>query len=260
MNVMSDSSKRFVRVRHPFARRIELPGDHRLVRRLGMNLPANQSVVLDRDPPVRRLVSAVVALALVLGAAYLWPVRFGGQSTLILVNGHSMEPTMHTGDIVILRRQPEYKAGDIAVFRVPAGQPGAGHPVVHRIIKVRPDGTFLFKGDNNNAFDPWDPTMQDVLGKRVLLVPKVGLLLFHLSQPLPVGLLVGLSVMASWWPRRRSRTGTSAALPRPFCLTVPEPAFTSCRPTGERSSGFFDRIPAQIHRRIQSWLGLDESR
>ena len=225
MNVMSQpTTKRFVRARHPFARQIELPGDHRLVKRLGMKISPDQSVLLDRDPPARRLLGGLFALILTVGAVYLWPVRFGGRSTLVLINGKSMEPTMHTGDVVILRQRSAYQAGDIAVFRVPAGQPGEGHPVVHRVIKVNPDGTFLFKGDNNTSFDPWDPTINDVLGKRVVLVPKLGLALLSLSRPIPIGIFVGLSVMLSWWPRKRSRSGTMAILPRPYCLTTAEPA------------------------------------
>lgn len=58
----------------------------------------------------------LAALALVLLAAVwlaLAPAQFGGSAAYVIVNGNSMEPTFHRGDLVIVRAADEYKVGEI---------------------------------------------------------------------------------------------------------------------------------------------------
>src|SRR6476469_5419006 len=92
------------------------------------------------------------ALLLMLFAAAWFafaPIQFGGQAAFVIVNGNSMEPLYHRGDLVIIRAQPDYQVGDIVTYRHP--QIG---PVIHRIIG-RDVEHFVFKGDHNDFIDPY---------------------------------------------------------------------------------------------------------
>ena len=66
------------------------------------------------------VVMATAALVLVV------PILRGEPSRLLIVSGHSMDPTFHTGDLVLAWPGSGYDVGDIAPYRVPEGEPGAG--------------------------------------------------------------------------------------------------------------------------------------
>lgn len=144
----------------------------------------------------RTLVGAAAAAAIVV---FLWPSALGGATTLTVVVGPSMEPTYHRGDLLVVRRG-DYGAGDAVVYRIPADEPGAGNLVVHRLVEQDADGTWLTQGDNRDSFDPWHPTDDDILGRSLVSVPKVGLLWMLLSGPLGIGLVLALIVTAAFWP------------------------------------------------------------
>ncbi|HEX7096839.1 MAG TPA: signal peptidase I, partial [Acidimicrobiales bacterium] len=93
--------------------------------------------------------------------------------TPTVINGISMEPGMHTGDVVITRDVDphEIEVGDVIRFRRGNGS------VVHRVIEVRigADGEpeFVTQGDNNPA--PDSPVRaDDVVGVFAFRIPKVG--------------------------------------------------------------------------------------
>src|SRR6266496_6188934 len=87
------------------------------------------------------------------------PLQLGGQAAFVIVNGNSMEPLYHRGDLVILRTADDYQVGDIVTYRHP--QIG---PVIHRIIG-RDAERFVFRGDHNNFIDPYRPIRSELIGK-----------------------------------------------------------------------------------------------
>ena len=141
--------------------------------------------------PLKRLgyVALIVAWAL-----FLRPQWLGGSATFILVRGDSMVPTFHNGDFLIAYGQPTYEPSDIVVYRVPAGEVGAGHMVVHRIVGVSATG-YTIQGDNNPASDPWTATNADVAGRVAIAVPGVGMLLALVLQPTMAGGLAAAAVV-----------------------------------------------------------------
>ncbi len=103
----------------------------------------------------------------------LWPTRFGGQALFVVVRGESMKPLYQQGDLLYARKSGDYKVGDIAIYRIPDGQPGEGMLVVHRIKRILPDGTYLFQGDNKNDTDDVTPDRAHLVGKPIVDVGDV---------------------------------------------------------------------------------------
>jgi signal peptidase len=90
-----------------------------------------------------------------------------------LISGHSMQPAFGLGDVVITRdvSAQSIEEGDVIWFR----QDGIG--IIHRVIEVRPEGgetLFITQGDNNNTPDDQPVAANQVEGKVILVVPKIG--------------------------------------------------------------------------------------
>jgi len=128
----------------------------------------------------------------------------------LIVSGQSMDPTFHTGDLVLAWPTADYEVGDVAPYRVPEGEPGAGGLVIHRIVGGDARSGFVMQGDNNPAPDIWMPRNDDIIGRQIVLVPWVGELMAWLRQPAVLAALVaGLvtSVAVSSGLERRSVDG-----------------------------------------------------
>lgn len=127
----------------------------------------------------------IIALAWIL----LVPLQLGGQTSYVIVNGNSMEPMFHRGDLVLLRQQSEYEVGDIVTYK----HPNIG-PVIHRIIGRDVDH-YVFKGDNNDWVDRYEPVRADLTGKYWFHIPGAGKILLSFRQPWILALVAGLSTL-----------------------------------------------------------------
>lgn len=100
-----------------------------------------------------------------------------------------MEETLYPGDFVVLRTG-EYHVGDVVSYTpfddVPA-------QVIHRILEFKDDGTVVLQGDNNNFIDPFFPTTEEIKGKMLFHIPKIGSVAWFLGQPLVWGSLMLLA-------------------------------------------------------------------
>ncbi|MGQ0832942.1 MAG: signal peptidase I [Microthrixaceae bacterium] len=162
---------------------------------------------------VRRAVSWIAtALVLVVWFVALRPVSLGGPLSFIGVTGISMEPTYYEGDLVVVRERSHYGVGDIVAYRIPAGDPGEGHNIIHRIISG--DGTtgFTTQGDNNSYTDVWHPTERDVIGEVWIEAPNVARWLGRLRSPTSLAVLVGGgSFLVMIVPERRRRRAVASS-------------------------------------------------
>lgn len=145
----------------------------------------------------RRLLGAVATALTILAvggwALFLRPTSLGGAAGYVMVSGDSMEPSYRSGDFVVSRKQGSYEPGDIVVFRVPKGEVGEGHHVIHRIIGGLATTGFTTQGDNRSSPDLWHPTNEDVVGEVWFRVPgAVSRWLPLLRTPIAVGLFAGL--------------------------------------------------------------------
>ena len=112
-----------------------------------------------------------------------------GVAPLIVMSG-SMHDTIQINDLILTKATPadKLKADDVIAF-----QPvGATTVVTHRIIGINEDGSFVTKGDWNNAEDK-DPVFESqIVGKYFQRFPGVGEIALFLQQP--IGMVVFVAV------------------------------------------------------------------
>jgi signal peptidase I len=93
------------------------------------------------------------------------PVQLGGSISYINVRGISMEPTLYSGDLLVMRAEDRYEIGQVVAFRSDMGRA----IVVHRIVDDI-DGRYILKGDNNSFLDRYTPTASEIVGREVLTI------------------------------------------------------------------------------------------
>jgi signal peptidase len=141
-------------------------------------------------------IALVAAQAAVVGTL-LWfclPQGLGGRASWVLVSGTSMLPRLHTGDLVLVEHQSSYHVGEVVAYRVPKGQVGAGHVVIHRIIGGNGEAGWRMQGDNRTAPDLWYPTNHDVVGAKQLRIPHAWLILRIFHMPVLLGLFAAFGI------------------------------------------------------------------
>jgi len=147
---------------------------------------------------IGRWIMMLIAVALLVIA---WPAWLGGPFGLTVVSGISMEPTYHTGDVVLtVKSYSGYEVGDVIVYTVEIE--GTRGSVIHRVTGVNPDGTYRTQGDNKKFPDPW-PVQPDMIRGRVLaLIPQGLKVLSVLRSPMAWIPLFGILVVRALWPSR----------------------------------------------------------
>ncbi|MEM5836730.1 MAG: signal peptidase I [Candidatus Aenigmatarchaeota archaeon] len=76
------------------------------------------------------------------------------------------------GDLPIVQGSENYNVGDVVVYEVP----GQSIPVIHRIIKINADGTYMTKGDHNQGLLPFEHSVkkEQIKGRVIFIIPKLG--------------------------------------------------------------------------------------
>lgn len=175
--------------------------------------------------PVRSLLMAGL-LGLMALAAVVAGLLGTGRAAFVITHGVSMNPVYHQGDLVVLTRQPVYRAGEIVAYH----DRGQDIVVLHRIIGGGPTG-FVFKGDNNASIDPLKPHGDDLIGRAALHVPQGGRWLDLVTSPVGLALMLlaitagGGTAALSRRGRRRHRRGRSG--PKVPADTVPTRSSTA---------------------------------
>ena len=142
-------------------------------------------------------------VAFALAAVVVWtliaPVQLGGRVSYVNVRGISMEPTLFTGDLMVMRRQDAYEVGQIVAFESDMN----GAIVVHRIVDVDGD-RHLLKGDNNSFLDRFTPTVDEIIGAEMFTIPG-GERVAALAASTPTIVLQALMLAVTLWVLRSSR-------------------------------------------------------
>lgn len=97
------------------------------------------------------------------------------------ITTNSMEPSICSGDVVIVRKVKEEKLqkGDVITFW--QGQ----ELITHRIAEIEEESSgkkYATKGDNNNTEDLQKINFEEIEGKVVLVIPKLGKILSALEN------------------------------------------------------------------------------
>jgi signal peptidase I len=160
-----------------------------------------------RKSRVRTILSVVSAVVLAVLLFLTWPQSLGGRVAYIKVSGHSMEPTLHLGDLVIIRSQAHYHRGEVVAYHIPSGDVGAGVTVIHRIVGGDARRGFVTRGDNNHYNDPWHPRPSQIAGVRWGRLPGAATIFSRLRGPVPLAAFAALLTMVAaaelLKPRRR---------------------------------------------------------
>lgn len=115
------------------------------------------------------IITTVAAVGIIWFAVGLFPLQPA------LVGSGSMEPKMYPGDVVIIAKVPtdNIETGDVIQFRVPEEV-----TVMHRVIEIQEteggSKVFITKGDANDEPDSEPVIPENVVGKAVMTIPKVG--------------------------------------------------------------------------------------
>lgn len=120
---------------------------------------------------MKRLAKLILLIVLIPFIIYFWPASFGGDTTIMLVHGQSMLPTILPGSLVVAKAAPEYYVGDIVAYEQRDGS--ASKIIVHRIMEITDKG-LVIQGDNNPKKDVGFPQESDILGAVLFSTPYVG--------------------------------------------------------------------------------------
>ena len=93
----------------------------------------------------------------------------------------SMEPTFYKDDLAIVRKctLKELKKGDIITFNQD------DRTISHRILQItkeKGDIKFITKGDNNDVPDKEQVEFEDIYGKVLFVIPKIGKLIHYIQN------------------------------------------------------------------------------
>ena len=94
-----------------------------------------------------------------------------GPFRIVGIKTPSMTPNINVGDAVIIDKT--FNANKAKVNDIIGYLNDDGVVVVHRIININNDGTFITKGDYNNTADPLYVKKEQVVGKVIVKVPYI---------------------------------------------------------------------------------------
>jgi hypothetical protein len=127
-----------------------------------------------------------------------------------------MNPSIHSGDRVIVRKRSSYPIQSVAAYRDTLDKQN----VLHRIVAIDGNG-YTFKGDNNPSADAFHPTKAQVIGEKWIQIPYAGNALEWVQVPTNAAILaIGAIILAASGgaatqrKRRRPKGGPAAASPR----------------------------------------------
>jgi signal peptidase I len=131
--------------------------EHAHVRTVKINLRSVSKILL----------VVVMVIALFIASWNILRIALATDIPIAVVKSRSMYPTLDVGDIVIVKGSKDYIVGDIIVFRY------GKEIVVHRVFNIT-SGGIVTKGDANEKPDPWIISYDDIYGKVIAVIPRIG--------------------------------------------------------------------------------------
>lgn len=147
---------------------------------------------------MKNLLKIILIIILIPFAIYFWPASYGGDTTIMMVQGQSMLPTILPGSLVVAKQASEYNVGDIVAY----DQKDAHRIVVHRIVEENPSG-FIIRGDNNPRNDAGVHKEDVILGTVIFSTPYVGDVISMFRNP--VVLILSAAVLFGFQMEQKRR-------------------------------------------------------
>lgn len=101
-----------------------------------------------------------------------------------VIISQSMEPTIHVQDAIVTKRMDDYKVGDVCTY-LSKNPSYFGIMITHRIIGTdlnsKGEKVYIFKGDNNYSADTLQVEQDQIYGKVIMKIPKIGYIQYFLS-------------------------------------------------------------------------------
>jgi len=151
---------------------------------------------------LRKKLNIIIGIAIIPIIIYLWPAALGGSTEFLLVQGNSMLGTIEPGSFVITKEKSKYEVDDIISYTADRYSAFQGRTLVHRIIEETDRG-FILKGDNNPKNDPGRVTPNMINGEVVFFTPFLGYLLVIMRNPLVMGVLAVVMLMAQFKKKKK---------------------------------------------------------
>ncbi len=102
-----------------------------------------------------------------------------------VIISQSMEPTIHVQDAIVIKREDNLQVGDVCTY-LSKNPSYFGIMITHRIIGINTnengEKVYIFKGDNNYSADPMPVQKDQIYGKVVMKIPKIGYVQYFLSN------------------------------------------------------------------------------
>lgn len=165
----------------------------------------------------REVIKYLIAILVVVAFFEVLKVASGTDVPLAIVEGTSMLPTLHDGDVVMLvgAKPSDLKVGDIIVYKY--GSKFIIHKIIHVEVK---DGKYFFitQGENNRVPDPYPVSEDQVVGRVVcVLIPRVGIVLQEPFKYVVIGLLVLIFIaLIIKPPKKKEEEGSCAEVKEGF--------------------------------------------
>lgn len=148
----------------------------------------------------------IASLILILGIFLLFIIYFGDLFSnvnsgkykyplygIYVIVSPSMVPTIRVNDGVFIKRNDNFKIGDIITFE--STNVNINMPITHRIVSIEEmdNGSFVYrtKGDNNGFIDKDVVSHDNIMGKVMIKFPKLGVVKSFLRNYINM-LLVGI--------------------------------------------------------------------
>ena len=140
---------------------------------------------------IKNIILATLCLILIITNLILWLPLITNEYTPTTVIGKSMNPTLRSGDLLIIKdiNPDKIKIGDIITIRYD------DYTITHRLVeKIEGDPNYYrIKGDNNEEPDPGLFNESKIIGKLILVLPLSHLYTaygFTLAIVIPLALTV----------------------------------------------------------------------
>lgn len=181
-----------------------------------------------------------VAFIVVLLLASALPIP-GGIKTFVVQSG-SMEPSIKTGGVVVVKPMDSYVVGDVITF---GPRSKTKSPTTHRIIEVKEDGNYVTKGDANSDQDLRTVSRYEVIGKVLFSVPYVGYAVAAAQKPwgfviivvIPAVIIIWEEAGKIWREIQKKRDYKERVAKRPAPSNSTEGAPAKQDSTGENNPG-----------------------